>query len=93
MVTADAFANQILRGKITTINPGVDVNSRNVEVEATFDNKKNELAPGMFTYAKVIVGKPQAFLTLPITSISFNPYGDIVYIVKESGKDKKERRF
>ena len=43
----------------------------------------------MFGQVEVTIGKPTKYLTLPQTAISFNPYGDIVYIVNQSGKDNK----
>lgn len=88
-VTTETFPGRLFTGKITTINPGIDVGTRNVEVEATIDNPKHELAPGMFVATTVTVGEPHNYLTLPQTAVAFNPYGEIVYIVKETGKDKK----
>ncbi len=87
MVT-DTFPDKKFAGKITTINPLVDTNTRNVEVEATIANPKLDLSPGMFASVEVRTGKSVSYLTLPQTAVTFNPYGDIVYIVKEKGKDK-----
>lgn len=87
MVT-DTFPDKKFSGKITTINPLVDTNTRNVEVEATIANPKLDLSPGMFASVEVRTGKSVSYLTLPQTAVTFNPYGDIVYIVKEKGKDK-----
>ncbi len=80
-LNSDAYPQQFFYGKITTINPGVDVDTRNVEVEATIANPKFELAPGMFAGVSVTIGEAKPFLTLPQTAISFNPYGSIAYIV------------
>lgn len=90
-VTADTYPDKKFHGKITTINPIVDSSSRNVEVEATIANPDNQLTPGMFTRVNIVTEKPKAYLTLPQTAISFNPYGDIVYIVKETGKDDEKK--
>lgn len=88
-MTSDTFPGKKFSGKVTTIDPAVDTTTRNVEVEATMDNKKHELTPGMFTRVEVDTGAPKNYLTLPQTAISFNPYGNIVYLVREAGKDKK----
>jgi len=88
-ITTETFPNRTFTGKITTIDPGVDVNTRNVEVEATIENPKRELAPGMFVSTTVTIGEPKNYLTLPQTAVTFNPYGQLVYIVKETGKDDK----
>lgn len=89
LVTTEAYPHQVFEGKITTINPLVDPATRNVEVEATLKNPKLQLKPGMFVEVSVVTGKPQSFLTVPQTAISFNPYGAIVFIIRESGKDKQ----
>lgn len=94
VVKADAYPKQKYTGTITTIEPAVDVNNRNVQVEATINNSKLELLPGMFASVEVTTGAPKSYLTLPQSAITFNPYGDIVFIVKKSDKksDDKEPR-
>jgi len=87
-ITTDTFIGQTYTGKITTIDPLVDRTTRNVEVEATIMNPKSELTPGMFVSVEVDVGTEQKYLTLPQTAISFNPYGQLVYVVMQSGADK-----
>lgn len=90
-VTVDAFVGKIFTGKITTINPAVDVNTRNVEVEATLANSDFLLLPGMFAQIKVLIGDPVQYLTLPQTAVSFNPYGQLVYILQKSpNKEDKD---
>jgi len=75
-------------GKINAINPRVDPNTRNVPVEATIPNAKRQLLPGMFANVKIDAGDEQRYLTLPQTSITYNPYGTTVFVVKPS--DKKD---
>ena len=87
-VTTDTFPHQVFKGKITTIDPAVDTTTRNVEVEATLANPKYLLTPGMFAATEVDTGAPKRYLTLPQAAISYNPYGNIVYIVHKGGKDK-----
>jgi membrane fusion protein (multidrug efflux system) len=44
----------------------------------------------MFATVVIASGGPQRFLTLPQTAVSYNPYGDTVFVVEESkGKDDK----
>jgi membrane fusion protein (multidrug efflux system) len=86
--TIDAFTGKVFNGKITAINPIVDTSTRNVQVRATFENPEQLILPGMFANVSVITDAHQDLLTLPQTAISFNPYGSIAYIVKETGKDK-----
>ncbi|BCA94456.1 MexH family multidrug efflux RND transporter periplasmic adaptor subunit [Legionella antarctica] len=85
-VVTDTFPKEVFNGKITTIQPAVDNATRNVLVEATLPNPEFKLKPGMFVQVEVDADKPQNYLTVPQSAISFNPYGDIAFIVKDSGK-------
>ncbi len=90
-VTSDAFPDMKFTGKITTIDPAVDVATRNVQVEATIANPEHKITPGMYVSVEVTVGKPQQFITVPQTAVTFNPYGDLVFIVnKKTAKDGKK---
>ncbi|CEG61387.1 RND family efflux transporter MFP subunit [Legionella micdadei] len=86
-VVTDTFPTRTFRGKITTIQPVVDTNTRNVLLEATIPNPDYELKPGMFVNGEIDTEMPRTYLTLPQSAVSFNPYGDIVYVVKNSGKN------
>ena len=86
-LSIDTFSGETFHGRITTINPIVETDTRNVEIEATIDNSAFKLIPGMFGTATVKTGSPQRYLTLPQTAISYNPYGNVVYIVDPDPKD------
>jgi membrane fusion protein (multidrug efflux system) len=85
-ITTDTYPNRTFEGKITVINPLVDSKTRNIQIEAAIDNPKGELLPGMFVSVKIQLGQPQRHLTLPQTAVSYNPYGDTVYVIESSGK-------
>src|SRR5215471_7488279 len=87
-VGTDAYKGTSFPGKINAINPRVDPSTRNVQVEATIPNSKRQLLPGMFANVKIDAGEEQRYLTLPQTSITYNPYGTTVFVVKPS--DKKD---
>jgi membrane fusion protein (multidrug efflux system) len=89
-LTADAYKGVTFEGKVNAINPKVDTNTRNVMIEATIPNSKRLLLPGMFATVKLNSGDEQKYLTLPQTAITYNPYGDTVFIVKET--DKKDAK-
>jgi membrane fusion protein (multidrug efflux system) len=88
IISTDAYKGVSFPGKINAINPRVDPNTRNVQVEATIPNAKRQLLPGMFANVKIDAGDEQRYLTLPQTSITYNPYGTTVFVVKPS--DKKD---
>lgn len=87
-VTLDAFADRQFIGKVTTINPIVEKDTRNVEVEATVPNPDMILLPGMFTTVYVNRGVTEKHITIPKAAVTFNPYGDLVYHVTGSPQKK-----
>jgi membrane fusion protein (multidrug efflux system) len=90
MLKSDAFQGQEFPGAVSSIDPKVDTATRNVQVRATVRNPKRSLLPGMFATVVIASGGPQRFLTLPQTAVSYNPFGDTVFVVEESkGKDDK----
>ena len=90
VLKTDAFPGQEFPGEISSIDPKVDPATRNVQVRATVRNAKRSLLPGMFATVVIASGGPQRFLTLPQTAVSYNPFGDTVFVVEESkGKDDK----
>jgi membrane fusion protein, multidrug efflux system len=87
-VLSDAYLGQSFSGKVTAIDAKVDTGTRNVQVEATVANPKRLLLPGMFGRAAVDSGEKKAYLTLPQTAITYNPYGATVFIAVDK-KDAK----
>lgn len=91
MVRIDAFKDQVFTGEVAAINPKVDLNSRNIQIRASLKNPDHRLIPGMYATVDIFTGTPQNYITLPQTAITYNPYGDTVYIVesKNAGDNSK----
>lgn len=90
-VTNDAFPDATFPGKINAINPVVDVNSRNIQVQATLSNAKQQLLPGMFANVSVDTEGRAKFVTVPQTAVTYNPYGSTVFIASAAkANDKKD---
>lgn len=88
VVTVDAFPDRNFEGTITAINPQVDQATRNIQVQGTISNADLALRPGMFASIRVELPEVRSYITVPLSSISFAPYGDMVYVI-EKGKDPK----
>jgi membrane fusion protein (multidrug efflux system) len=88
-IKSDAYPTQNFTGTITVINPRIDINTRNVLVRATLKNPEHKLLPGMYATVNIATGQPQRYITLPRTTIAFNPFGSTVYLVESNGKDDK----
>ena len=88
-ISGDALPGETLEGRITTVSPQVDADTRNVKLEATLANKGEKLRPGMFVnVAAELPGKRQV-MVIPATAVLYAPYGDSVFVV-EAQKDDKE---
>lgn len=86
-VTIDAYPGTVFDGSINAINSKVDDASRNVQVQATLANADERIKPGMFASVDVVLPAEDRYVTLPLTAITYNPYGDSVYVVEDKGKD------
>ena len=91
VLTLDAFRDRTFSGTVNAISPKVDTDTRNVQVEAEVPNPDRALSPGMFVDVDVDVGTQQRYLTLPLTAIVYNPYGETVFVVeKKSDFDRQQ---
>lgn len=86
VLSLEAYADRPFLGEITAISPKLDIATRNAQVEASVPNTEKLLRPGMFASVSVQVGEEKPYLTLPQSAITFNPYGETVFLVKHSGK-------
>jgi len=91
-VTCDALPGLAIDGRITTVNPLVDAETRNVQVQATAANPGEKLRPGMFINAAVGLPASQKVLSIPVTAVLYAPYGDSVFVVNDDKKGAKVLR-
>lgn len=80
-VHVDAWPDRVFTATIASINSRVDTASRMVMVRAELANHDHALLPGMFATVEIDAGAPMQRLTLPQSAISYNPYGNFVYVV------------
>jgi membrane fusion protein (multidrug efflux system) len=83
----DTYPDRTFAGTISAINPKIDSSTRNVQVRATLTNADHALLPGMYATVDIAAGQSQRYVTLPQTAVTYNPYGETVFIVEETGKD------
>ena len=87
-ISGVALGGKTFEGQVTAVSPKIEMTTRNVKVQATFDNPDGVLRPGMFVQVAVVVGGEAEVMTLPQTAISFLPYGNSVWLIVEGKKDK-----
>jgi multidrug efflux system membrane fusion protein len=82
-VVVDAYPGKVFEGKITTIEPQINTDTRNIHVQATIDNPDHILKPGMFTTTTVVLPDKAAVVTVPETAVDYTLYGDSVFLLTE----------
>lgn len=89
--TVDALPGRVFEGKVTAIEPQVDVDTRNFKVQATLANPDSRLRPGTFAHVGFDTGGARDVIVVPQTAISFNPYGNAVYVVSRVRRAEGEK--
>ena len=88
-----AYPDRTFEGTILAVSPSIDRGTRNVKVRAELKNPDLKLRPGMFARVSTLLPEQERVLTLPRESISFNTYGDSVFLIEEKdGKTLVQRR-
>ena len=83
-VVVDAYPGRTFVGKITTIEPQISTDTRNISVQATLDNRDHALKPGMFATTTVVLPPLPPVLTVPETAADYTLYGDSVFLITET---------
>jgi len=74
-VVADAYPGKVFAGKITRMNPALDIQTRTLAVEIDMDNSADLLKPGMFARAILLLRTIPHALTVPNEAL-LNRNGD-----------------
>jgi len=77
----DAIADREFEATITAVEPAVDASTRNFTVRATLANPDGVLRPGTFARVGFELGQAGKVVVVPQTAVSFNPYGNSVYVL------------
>lgn len=82
----EGFKDRAFDGEVTAISPKLDASTRNAQVEARVANADEALKPGMFADVSIEIGDEKNYLTLPQAAITFNPYGETVFLIVKPGE-------
>ncbi len=80
-ITADAWEDTTFTGKLTALNPNVNLVTRAITIQATFENPEGKLLPGMFVNVSVIRPEKRQVVMVPKSAILHANYGDTVFVV------------
>ena len=93
-IEVQAFPGEVFKGHIAAVNPGIDPGTRSLQIRALLENPEARLRPGMFAEVRTVLPQRPGVLTLPQTAITYNPYGDSVFVILEgeSGTSVQRRQ-
>ena len=80
-VSVDTYPGRVFHAAVQALDSRIDAQSRMASVRASLDNHDHALLPGMFAVARLDLGPAREVLAVPQTAVSFNPYGDFVYVL------------
>jgi multidrug efflux system membrane fusion protein len=86
-IAVDAYPGRTFDGKITTIEPQISADTRNIRIQATIANPDHILKPGMFATTTIVLPDKPAVVTVPETAVDYTLYGDSVFLITEKKQD------
>lgn len=87
-LSVDGLSGRGFTGHITAFGSAVDSSTRTIAIQAEVKNDKGELRPGMFGQATIRLAANTSVIAVPSTAITYNTYGEYVYVIKDGSKGK-----
>lgn len=88
-VATDAYPDGEYTARLSSIEPQIDENTRNVRVQARLANPGHALRPGMYVTASLILPPQDDALVVPATAIQTSAQGNSVIAIR--GKKPREQ--
>jgi multidrug efflux system membrane fusion protein len=86
-VTTDGWPGRTFTGKVNAVEPQVDVDTRNVTVQALLPNPDHALRPGMFANVALSMPPEHGVLLVPVTAIQTSAAGENVIVVRGASSE------
>lgn len=92
-VSVQAYPDKTFMGQISAISPHIETQTRSLSIRATLENPDQLLRPGMFAEVGTLLPARGGVMTLPQRAITFNPYGNAVFVIEDKdGQQLAQRR-
>jgi membrane fusion protein (multidrug efflux system) len=92
-VSVQAYPGKTFAGHISAVSPLIAAGTRSVSIRATLENPDQQLRPGMFAEVRTLQPERTGVMTLPERTITYNPYGNAVFVIEEKdGQQIAQRR-
>jgi multidrug efflux pump subunit AcrA (membrane-fusion protein) len=80
----DHYPLALFKGKITSVSPSLDVDSRTARAEVTIDNRDGRLKPGMSAMVGLVREQLKDVLLVPKEAVIAGDESNLVYVVREN---------
>ncbi|WP_396636950.1 efflux RND transporter periplasmic adaptor subunit [Maribacter sp. R77961] len=80
VINSNAFKGEVIKAKISFIEPVMDENKRTVAVRVTLNNRDKKFKPGMFIQGSVAVNYERQLLTVPKSAVLWTGTRSVVYV-------------
>ena len=74
---------RLAEGKLSVIDNQIDVTTGSIRLKAEFPNEKNELWPGQFINARLLLTTRKGGVVVPASVIQRGPDGSYAYVIKD----------
>ncbi len=82
-VTVAGLEGRSFTGTLTAIGSALQPGTRNVSAQAKLKNPDNVLRPGMYGEVTVRTGRNRRVLAVPDSAVTYNTYGEYVYVIEK----------
>lgn len=81
-IKTNAYPNEVFKGKISFIDPVIDIPTRTVKLRTVLNNTNNKFKPGMFVEGKIegVLSNKVQLLSIPSTSVLWTGKRSVVYL-------------
>jgi len=90
VIRVDAYPGKEFAGRVTAISPHVRAETRDIRLEGLVANEAEALLPGMFAEVSIQLPVQERVVTLPQSAITYSPYGDSVFAIREASGESGE---
>jgi membrane fusion protein (multidrug efflux system) len=87
--SVDAYPDKEFAGKVKTIYPNIEQNTRTLQIEALIPNQNNILKPGLFARVILYTGSERDIILIPSTALLYE--GDMIKVFVAEGERARER--
>ncbi|WP_440494641.1 efflux RND transporter periplasmic adaptor subunit [Serratia sarumanii] len=82
-VAVDAAPGRRFPARVSSVEPKVNSETRNILVQAELANEDHSLRPGMYAVARLELPPERDAVILPLTTIQTSAFGDTVVVVQD----------